>query len=133
MLAPQYRLRSTALFGQTIRKGRKKGSRTVVVHVLAGGGGAEELPLPLQEGATAGPRMGLVVSKAVGNAVTRHNTSRKLRHAFRAVLDEGLQEGSLEFPAGTTVVIRALPKSATASFEELVGDVRSCIRRALAH
>lgn len=128
MLAPQHRLRSTALFGQTIRKGRKKGSRTVVAHVLVGGGRAEELPLPLQEGATAGPRMGLVVSKAVGNAVTRHNTSRKLRHAFRAVLEEG----SLDFPAGTTVVLRALPKSATASFEELVGDVRSCIRRALA-
>ena len=127
MLAPQHRLRSTALFGQTIRNGRKKGSRTVVVHVLAGGSRAEELPLPLQEGATAGPRMGLVVSKAVGNAVTRHNTSRKLRHAFRAVMEED----SLDFPVGTTVVIRALPKSATASFEELVGDVRSCIRRAL--
>lgn len=127
MLAPQYRLRSTALFGQTIRNGRKKGSRTVVVHVLAGSARAEELPLPLQEGATAGPRMGLVVSKAVGNAVTRHNTSRKLRDAFRMVLEEG----SLEFPAGTTVVIRALPKSATANVQELVGDVRSCIRRAL--
>ena len=129
MLAPQHRLRSTALFGQTIRKGRKKGSRTVVVHVLVGGARAEKLPLPLQEGATAGPRMGLVVSKAVGNAVTRHNTSRKLRHAFRAVLEED----SLEIPAGTSVVIRALPKSTIASFEELVGDVRSCIRRALAH
>lgn len=129
MLAPQHRLRSTALFGQTIRKGRKKGSRTVVVHVSVSGGRAEELPLPLLEGATAGPRLGLVVSKAVGNAVTRHNTSRKLRHAFRTVMEEG----SLDFPAGTTVVLRALPKSATASFEELVGDVRSCIRRALPH
>lgn len=129
MLAPQHRLRSTAFFGQTIRKGRKKGSRTVVVHLLVGGARAEELPLPLQEGATVGPRMGLVVSKAVGNAVTRHNTSRKLRHAFRAALEED----SLEIPAGTSVVIRALPKSTIASFEELVGDVRSCIRRALAH
>ncbi|WP_034985144.1 ribonuclease P protein component [Corynebacterium jeikeium] len=127
MLAPQHRLRSTALFGQTIRNGRKKGSRTVVAHILVSCGRAEELPLPLQEGATAGPRLGLVVSKAVGNAVTRHNTSRKLRHAFRTVMEEG----SLDFPAGTTVVLRALPKSATASFEELVGDVRSCIRRAL--
>lgn len=128
MLAPQHRLRSTALFGQTIRKGRKKGSRTVVVHVFAGGGArAEELPVPLQEASTAGPRMGLVVSKAVGNAVTRHDTSRKLRNAFRAVLDER----EIEFPAGTCVVIRALPASARASNEELVADVRSCIRRAL--
>ena len=127
MLAPQHRLRSTALFGQTIRKGRKKGSRTVVVHVLVGGARAEELAVPLQEGATAGPRMGLVVSKAVGNAVARHSTSRKLRHAFRAVLEEG----ELDFPAGTCVVIRALQKSASASVEELIGDVRSCIRRAL--
>lgn len=127
MLAPKHRLRSTSLFGKTIRNGRKKGSRTVVVHVLVGGEGAEALPAPLQEAATAGPRMGLVVSKAVGNAVTRHNTSRKIRHVFRTVLDEG----KLDFPAGTTLVIRALPKSAEASFEELVGDVRSCIRRAL--
>mgnify|MGYP002758652631 FL=1 len=71
--------------------------------------------------------MGLVVSKAVGNAVTRHDTSRKLRNAFRAVLDER----EIEFPAGTCVVIRALPASARASNEELVADVRSCIRRAL--
>ena len=33
--------------------------------------------------------------------------------------------------AGTCVVIRALPAIARASNEELVADVRSCIRRAL--
>lgn len=63
---------------------------------------------------TGGPRFGLVVSKAVGNAVTRHRISRKLRAlCFDARAD---------FPRSTKVVIRALPAAGQASNEELARD-----------
>ncbi|MGV0409000.1 ribonuclease P protein component [Corynebacterium resistens] len=146
MLPPEYRLRSSALFGRTVRNGRKKGSRTVVAYVLNGPTGRarnellasdenvsretsaflENSPqLPLASDPR--PRIGLVVSKAVGNAVTRHAVSRRLRHVIGELLVE--IEGSC--PPGTTIVLRALPRSATATYEEILKDVHSCIKRAL--
>ena len=53
-----------------MRKGVRAGSRTLMVHVYA-------RPDQVIQG---GPRFGLVVSKQVGNAVTRHAVSRKLRN-----------------------------------------------------
>ena len=141
VLSPQHRLRSTALFGKTVRKGRKKGSRTVVVYVYQGAGRAEQVPSGVDERSGAGPRVGLVVSKAVGSAVTRHRVSRYLRHAAADVLktrsgvagaDSPSGRSPLELPVGACIVIRALPASASASVEELSRDVHSCIRRALA-
>lgn len=73
------------------------------------------------------PRVGLVVSKAVGNAVARHGVSRQLRHAAREALTE--LEG--ECAPGTTIVLRALPPSSSATHQEIKKDVHSCIRRAL--
>lgn len=66
-----------------------------------------------------GPRFGLVVSKAVGNSVTRHRVSRRLRH-IAAELVGGL-------PPDLWVVIRANPASATASQEELTQDFRRAL------
>ncbi|AKE42292.1 Ribonuclease P protein component [Corynebacterium kutscheri] len=72
-----------------------------------------------------GPRAGLVVSKAVGNAVTRHQVSRRLRHIFMQLIDD--------IPADAQLVIRALPAAATASYEELADDVSQaylkCLKR----
>ncbi|WP_145942169.1 MULTISPECIES: ribonuclease P protein component [Corynebacterium] len=113
MLAPEHRLRSSSLFSETVRRGRKKGARTVVVYV-------HERTDTVVSG---GPRMGLVVSKAVGNAVTRHAVSRRLRHVTAALLEE--------FPLQPwhSLVIRALPASAAATSAELESDVRRALRR----
>lgn len=78
---------------------------------------------------TGGPRWGLIVSKAVGNAVTRHAVSRKLRHIAAEVLRS--PDGDRRLTAETTVVLRALPASATADSEELERDVRTALRAAL--
>ena len=51
------------------------------------------------------PRVGFVVSKAVGNAVTRNRVKRRLRHLCRPLVNE-LEDG-------TVVVVRALPAAAT--------------------
>ncbi|MGP5930942.1 ribonuclease P protein component [Corynebacterium glyciniphilum] len=113
MLAPEHRLRSSSLFSETVRRGRKKGTRTVVVY----------LHDRTDTVVSGGPRMGLVVSKAVGNAVTRHSVSRRLRHVT-AVL---LEEFSLE--PWQSLVIRALPASGAATSAELESDVRRALRR----
>ena len=107
MLPPEYRLRSSALFGRTVRNGRKKGSRTVVAYILHAPTGRVRNELLSSDGSVSRetsaflesspqlplssdphPRVGLVVSKAVGNAVSRHAVSRRLRHAAGALLAE---------------------------------------------
>jgi ribonuclease P protein component len=93
-------------------------------------GGADRRALPTDREVpvtVGGPRVGLVVSKAVGNAVTRHAVSRKLRHVARTVLDDP----ETGFSPAHTVVLRALPASAGASSGELERDVRHALRRIL--
>ncbi len=62
MLPAVHRLTDGREFRTAIRAGRRAGSRTLVVHLA-------ELPGPT--GTSRSPRVGLVVSRAVGNAVTR--------------------------------------------------------------
>ena len=68
-----------------------------------------------------GPRIGLVVSKAVGNAVQRHRVARRLRHVARTVLNE--------LDAADRVVIRALPSSRYAISARLEQELRTALRR----
>jgi ribonuclease P protein component len=72
-------------------------------------------------GASPAARAGFVVSKAVGNSVVRHRVTRKLRHLVSARL------GTL--PAGSALVVRALPPSASASSAELGADLDAALRR----
>lgn len=60
-------------------------------------------------------RLGLSVGKSVGNSVVRHAVSRKLRHVSAPHL--------AALPAGTQLVIRALPTAAGASSAQLAADV----------
>ncbi len=69
------------------------------------------------------PQVGLVVSKAVGNAVHRNKVKRRLRHAAQRHLDA--------LPAGARVVVRALPPSARATYAELDRDLDRCMTRAV--
>jgi ribonuclease P protein component len=71
-----------------------------------------------------GPRFGLVVSKAVGDSVTRHRVSRRLRHIAAEVLD-GIGDDLM-------IVIRANPASASASHDDLERDFRKALEVASA-
>lgn len=71
-----------------------------------------------------GPRFGLVVSKAVGDSVTRHRVSRRLRHVAGSLLGE-VDDDLL-------VVIRANPAAASATHEELMSDLRKGLASAAA-
>jgi ribonuclease P protein component len=68
-------------------------------------------------------RVGFVVGRAVGNSVIRHRTSRQLRHLVRDRLDR--------LPAGSLLVIRALPPAATADSAALGRDLDAALSRLL--
>lgn len=109
MLPAQYRMTRSAEFGITVSQGKKATQPDLVVYTRSD-----------REG-EPGPRIGLVVSKAVGNSVQRHRVSRRLRHAARNVLDD------LE-PADR-VVIRALPSSRHAISPRLEQELRTALQR----
>ena len=118
MLPKQHKLSSPTDFSRTIKRGRRAGSRTVVVHLLDHSTGPDAGADPVHQG---GPRVGLIVSKAVGNAVIRHRTSRRLRHVCAGLFDS--------LPATADLVIRALPAAGAASSGELERDIRRAVKR----
>src|SRR5680860_567976 len=77
VLSPSNRLTSPVHFREVVRRGRRSGGPLMVVHLIAP---EIERAYP---GAPAEPRVGFVVSKAVGPAVTRNKVSRRLRHLAR--------------------------------------------------
>jgi ribonuclease P protein component len=118
VLPAQHRLTRGDDLRRVSRRGRRSGSGTLVVHLLAGepAAGAPQPEVP-------STRFGFVVSRAVGNAVVRHRVQRQLRHLSRERL-AGL-------PAGSEVVVRALAPAADASYAELGADLDRCLQRAL--
>lgn len=114
MLPAGSRLHTSEEFAAVVRLGRRSASPRMVVHLLTGRPGGE----PDQA-----PRAGFVVSGKVGNAVVRHRVTRRLRALVRPQL-AGL-------PAGTDVVVRALPAAASATSAELGTDLRAALAGAL--
>lgn len=108
MLPKEHRLRSPEGFSVTVRSGARSGRRNVVLYAVL---------RPDTHG--IGPsRYGFIVSKAVGNAVTRNLVKRRLRAVAAEVLSDD---------AGYDIVMRALPASAHASWSELSADTRSAL------
>lgn len=124
MLPKHQRIRTTAQFFDTQRSGSRFGNRNVVVSANI---------RPVTRDA---PRAGFIVSKAVGNAVTRNRVKRRLRsivfELFAGDLGIDVSEESVD------VVVRALPASAKADFDSLQeatthavhGALRKFMRRA---
>lgn len=110
MLPARYRMTRSTDFGQTVNRGVRAVQPDLVVHALR----AVDEPSDV-------PKIGLIVSKSVGNAVQRHRVSRKLRHVARNVVDE--------LGAGDKVVIRALPGSRYAISARLDQELRTALRR----
>jgi ribonuclease P protein component len=86
----------------------------VVVHRRDGAPDAGSTP-------TRPPRVGFVVSKAVGNSVVRHRVTRRLRAL--------MAQRVADLPDGADVVVRAQPAAATARFEELAAELDRGLRR----
>jgi ribonuclease P protein component len=114
VLPASNRLRRSDDFRRAVRSGRRAARRAVVLHVLAQADPVDAV----------GPaRVGFVVNKAVGNAVLRNRVHRRLRAVMKARL--------ADLPAGSLTVVRALPSSAAASYDELAADVDGALSRVL--
>ncbi len=111
MLPRASRLKGSEDFRTTIRRGVRVGRTSLVLHAGSRRDGD-------------GVRVGLVVSKAVGNAVTRNRVKRRLRHLALPHL--------ASTPAGVDVVVRALPPAAQAGAElgtDLASAWSTAVRR----
>ncbi|MXP21387.1 ribonuclease P protein component [Gordonia sp. HNM0687] len=149
MVAATHRISRGSDFDRTLKSGVRVTTRDLVIHVLPldtslpsdpddGSAGertsaertsarrtsarrthGERTPGPATVG---GPWLGLIVSKAVGNAVIRHRVARRLRAAFADVCDR--------FPVPETMmVIRARPSSAVLGSPELAVQITEALAR----
>ncbi|GAA2718943.1 ribonuclease P protein component [Actinocorallia aurantiaca] len=111
MLPSGHRMRRRQEFTLAVRRGDRAGRPHLVAHLLPEG----------NEGGNS--LAGFIVSKAVGNSVVRGRVQRRLRHLVRDRL--------ALLPPGSLLVVRANPKAASASSEELARDLDSVLGRLL--
>jgi ribonuclease P protein component len=101
-------------FTLAVRTGTRAGRPSVVGHLLVRADGLGE----------AEPaRVGFVVSRAVGSAVTRNKVKRRLRELMRGYLHS--------LPGGSLLVVRANAMAAHVSHPDLAADLDSVISRLL--
>ncbi|MCY9786625.1 ribonuclease P protein component [Nocardiopsis sp. EMB25] len=115
MLSSRNRMRRSSEFGSVMRSGRRASRGDVAVVYLP--------PPPDGPEPADPPRVGFVVSKAVGGAVVRKRVQRRLRHVMRTRL--------AVLPNGSLLVVRAKPAAATARQVELDAQLDSAIAAAM--
>ncbi|CAB42696.1 MULTISPECIES: ribonuclease P protein component [Streptomyces] len=118
MLPTENRLRRREDFATAVRRGRRVGRSTLVVHLRSG---ATDPHAPGESAPRT--RAGFVVSKAVGVAVVRNKVKRRLRHLMRDRIDL--------LPPGSLVVVRALPGAGDADHAQLARDLDAALARLL--
>lgn len=141
MLPAPARMRRGEDFSLAVRRGRRAGSTHLAVHLATvdrldepsalRGTGTTPAAGPRRHPSSTGlhvvepvaPRVGFVVSKAVGNAVTRTRVKRRLRALAASRLHR--------LPAGSLTVLRATPASAQASSAVLASDLDRVLDRVL--
>src|ERR1700690_4438950 len=97
-------MRKQAEFTMAVRQGSRSGRRLVSGHLTVRAANGDEPA-----------RIGFVVSRAVGGAVTRNKVRRRLRHLTRGYLDS--------LPGGSLVVVRAHPQAAAARQADLAAEL----------
>lgn len=120
MLPRRHRLSRPEDFRGVLRRSRGDGRRRgrvgtdlLVVHAA----------MTAQAPPTRSPRVGFVVSKAVGNSVVRHRVVRRLRALVAARLHQ--------LPPGTDLVVRAQRAASTASSDQLGAALDTALPRVL--
>jgi ribonuclease P protein component len=110
------RLSRSAEFERVYRQGRSLGNRHLVLYVFPrqDGGGTTQAPE-----LSAGPRLGLSVSRRVGGAVDRNRVKRLLREAFAT---EGLR-----LAPDSDVVVVARPEARELAEREGLEGIRGAL------
>jgi len=117
VLPKHQRIRTRTQFSDTQRSGSRFGNRNVVVSANIRSVTGDD------------PRAGFIVSKAVGNAVTRNAVKRRLRAIVAELFD---RDFDLEVAEGSVdLVVRALPAAANATFGQLEESATHAVHGAL--
>ena len=101
------RLSDSPDFDRVYRQGAAYRGKLFSVHAFPNGFGT--------------PRLGLSVSRRVGNAVTRNTVRRRLREVFYSTLPE--------IPGDLDLVVSARPAAAEAAFGELRDEFVRALRK----
>ena len=117
MLPASSRLSTAAEFQEAVRRGRRAAGALVVVHLVTTN--VDKATSRFDDSAES--RVGFVVSRAVGGAVTRNRVRRRLRHRMRDRLDM--------LPPRSLLVVRAQPSAADATSGDLGVDLDRCLQR----
>src|ERR1700761_1686679 len=107
-------MRSPEEFKRVLRAGRRAGGPVVTGRLLL----ATD---PVQ--IDTAPKVGLIVSRAVGSAVVRNRVKRQLRELMRRRL--------ASLPGGCLLVLRAQPSAAGMSQADLAADLDLVLERLL--
>jgi ribonuclease P protein component len=116
MLPAVHRMQRSGDFLKTVRQGSRAGGPLLVAHMWQQGATDSAAELPPA-------RVGLIVSRGVGGAVTRTRVKRRLRAQVAAHLSY--------LPAGSLWVFRAQNSCAAASSDQLGRSVQGLIERGL--
>ena len=108
MPARQHRITRGDDYRRISRAGRRVGGATCTTHAVLHTG---------QEPA----RFGFIISRAVGNAVTRNLVRRRMKTVVERRLHDGF--------SGSDIVFRAHPASAEASFAQLEREMNRALDR----
>jgi len=111
-LARRDRLRARSCFLAAQRRGRRIPGRNLVVYALT---------RPEQERKERA-RIGITVSKKVGNAVVRNRVKRWLRESYRRLASSA--------PGGTDLVFIARPATAQSSYQRTAAELSELLVRA---
>lgn len=120
MLPNSARIKSSSDFARVTKSGRRTTTDSLIAYLLLNQSNSGS---NLNHKKDDGPKLGLIISKSVGNSVVRHRIARQIRHASFNYL-------SL-LPTGSLLVIRAMKRSndafteTNALFEKLIGATKN--------
>ncbi len=120
MLPNSARIKSSSDFARVTKSGRRTTTDSLIAYLLLNQSNSGS---NLNHKKDDIPKLGLIISKSVGNSVVRHRIARQIRHASFNYL-------SL-LPTGSLLVIRAMKRSndafteTKALFEKLIGATKN--------
>ncbi len=124
MLPNSARIKSSSDFARVTKSGRRTTTDSLIAYLLLNQSNSGSSPSSNSNSKKDdNPKLGLIISKSVGNSVVRHRIARQIRHASFNYL-------SL-LPTGSLLVIRAMKRSndafteTKALFEKLIGTTKN--------
>ena len=128
MLPNSARIKSSSDFARVTKLGRRTTTDSLIAYLLLNQSNSGSSPSSNSKSNSNSkeddnPKLGLIISKSVGNSVVRHRIARQIRHASFNYL-------SL-LPTDSLLVIRAMKRSndafteTKALFEKLIGATKN--------